>query len=88
MRELLEIFDYFEHIGYRIYPSNREKDIKRVYGWRAPLKIAHDKIFYYSEVFESCKFSPFLTKFLVYTKQPGKPAEMDFCDHCLEKFQG
>jgi len=86
VRELPEIFDYFERAGYRIYPSNRQRNIKRVFGWRVPIKIARDRISYYSETFESCKFSAVLVKFLIPVKQPGKPAGMDFCDHCLDKF--
>jgi len=86
MNELPEIFDYFERTGYRIYPSGRERDTKRASGWRVPIKIAQDRVFYYMEPFEGCKFSSFLANFLIPVKQPGKPAGIDFCDHCLDKF--
>lgn len=86
MNELPEIFDYFERTGYRIYPSDRQRNIRQVSGWRVPIKIARDKIFYYLEPFDGCKFSSFLANFLIPVKQPGKSIEMDFCDHCLDKF--
>lgn len=86
MKELTEIFDYFERTGYRIYPSDRQRNIRQVSGWRVPIKLARDRVFRYLEPFEGCKFSSFLANFLIPVKQPGKPTGVDFCDHCLDKF--
>lgn len=86
MNELPEIFAYFERTGYRVYPTDRHTNKKKVLGYRVPIKIAADKILNYLEAFEGCKFLPYLLRFVIQTKKPGQPTETDFCDHCLNKF--
>lgn len=55
MNELPEIFAYFERAGYRVYPTDRYANKKKVLGYRVPIKIAADKILSYLEAFEGIR---------------------------------